>query len=793
MREKSLKVQRNNGRNELTPAITVPVTRAYSEATGDAYNWERVLLVLGKNARFVLTICGLIIIAVLTYTFHLKDIYAPVARLQIDPPGSTILTPRDQETINDDTQEYLETQSQILQSDELATRVIRSLRLDENPEIVGAKNLAEFGKTTNAKPNEELHKGLDGSLEDQFQAAERTPLENIALRVFRKSLSVGIVRGSRLVEVSYACNNPRLAQKITNDLVLQFIDQNFKTRYITTMQASEWLLGQLSDLRQKVEESNEAAVAYQKKHGLVEEDEKDGPTSQLASGISHQLAEAQADRIQSEAFVVMIDSGHAESLPQVQQSQIYQNAASQFVDASARLAQAKAIYGEENNSYKKLQNEVNELAAQQEAEKERIVKQVRTAYAAAMEREELMNASMTRLRAQMGDVNEQMVRYRVLKDESRANADLYNTLLGRLKEAGLYAGLKSSNIRVADPASVLDRPTSPHRWLIIAVGTLLSMIFAVALAFMRESVNNTIRTPKDVEAWTGLPSLAMIPLLPVNKVASTGSNRGRHTLGRGTTEIASPLPGVAVLTNYTMEAEAFRELRTSILLSNAVGKSPKAILVASPASGEGKSTVAIHLAITLAQLGKTCLIDGDIRKPVIAQVFGASSVWNWPDVLDGASTLNKTLVQTKESSNLWFLAVGPSQSDPGGLIDSPQMKALLAVLRSDFDFLVIDSPPVIPFSDARLLSLLVDGVVLVGQYGLTTRRALERSTECLRGVGAPIIGAVINGMDFSSPDYRYYNFGHSSGKLQRYYPEKKHPALDQPKGDDPPMANGVGA
>lgn len=764
--------------------ITVPVTRVYATRSSNFYHWEQVVRVLRNNSRFLIALALLTTALVAAYAYHLKDMYAPVARLQIDPPGSAALSQREPDAGVESNQEYLETQSQILQSDELATRVIRSLRLDQSPEIVGAKNLARYASTgpgPASAPAHDTPETAETLLQEQFQAADRTPLESIALRAFRNQLTVGVVRGSRLVEISFAAHDPRLAQKITNNLVSQFIDQNFKTRYASTMQASEWLLGQLGDLRRKVEDSNQAVVAYQRRHGLVEEDEKDGPTSQLVSGVSHQLAEAEADRIQAEAYVRMIDMGQAESLPQIHQSQIYQTITSQYAEASAKLAQAKAIYGEENNNYKKLQNEVNELAAQREAEKSRIANQVRTAYAAATEREALMNNSMARLKVHMGDVNERMVRYHVLKDESRANADLYNTLLGRLKEAGLYAGLKSSNIRVVDAASVLEKPTSPHRSFIIALGALLSGVFAVALAFMRESMNNTIRTPDDIQACTGLLSLGMVPQFSSGadtRVLESGANSDRSLLGNRPNgkKNGYSLPRLVAARTYTMEAEAFRELRASVLYSNGENP-PRVVLVTSSTAGEGKSTIAINLAVALAQHGKTCLMDGDLRQPMISRVFDSPPSLNWQNVLAGGLSLDKALIATKASSLLFLLPAAPTTPNSSDVIASEQMKGLLSKLRTDFDFVVIDAPPAIPFSDARILSLLVDGSVVVTRYGMTTQRALARCAECLREIGAPILGIILNGMDFSSPDYRFYNFGYSSAKWNGYYSQGDTPSL----------------
>jgi capsular exopolysaccharide synthesis family protein len=761
----------------------VPVTRAYSSYVANPYNWEQVLRVLRKNRGLVAVLALLITALVVAYAYHLKDLYAPVARLQIDPPGSAVLSLRDSDVAGENNQEYLETQSQILQSDELATRVIRSLRLDLNKEMVGVKNLAHYGSGASSPAGDPRHEMDEDSLEERFRAADRTPLETIALREFRNRLNVSIVRGSRLVEVSFASNDPRLAQQVTNNLVSQFIDRHFKTRYATTMQASDWLLGQLGDLRRHVEESNQAVVAYQKRHGLVEEDEKDGPTSQLVSGVSRQLAEAQADRIQAEAFVRMINSGQADSLPQLHQSPVYQNVTSQYAEASARLAQARAIYGEENNNYKKLLNEVNELAAQREAEKLRITDQVRTTYAAAKEREQLMNASMARLKLQMGDVNERMVRYQVLKDEARANADLYNTLLGRLKEAGLYAGLKSSNIRVVDPASVLDKPTSPHRSLIVAMGAALGMIFAVVVAFLREGMDNTIRTPDDIVEWTGLPSIATVPLIVSRYSSANGEpalNSGERLFGfrQNANGHSANVPKLLPMRGGAMETEAFREMRASVLYANGE-KTPRTILVTSPAAGEGKSTVAINLAMALSQKGKTCLMDGDLRQPMISRVFGSPQAASWLYVLSGLRTLDQVLV-SPGPVNFSLLSSGLKPANPGEMIGSEKLTELLGDLKSRFDFVVIDTPPSIPFSDARELSPLVDGVLLVGRYRLTTRRAMTRCAEGLQEIGARVLGVVVNGMDFSSADYRYYNFGHSSAKLHGYYPKETVPELTEP-------------
>lgn len=778
---------------ELGPAGPGRADSLYVSHVASPFNWEQVLRVMRKNVKFVSGFAILASALVALFAFQIRDKYQPIARLEIDPPGSGALSPREIESSFEYNQEYLETQLQILQSDELATRVTRALRLDRNPKIVGEKLLARYGADTKSSPiTPASHQPLD--------PAERTPLEDAAIRSIHDELRVAMVRGSRLVELSYGNHDPQLAKQVTNTLVAQFIDQNFKTRYQSTMEASDWLSMQLSDLQRKVESSNQAVVAYQRRNGLIEEDEKDGPTFRLVSDASHQLSEAQADRIQMEAFVRMARAGQAESLPQVHASQIYQTISSQFAEASAKLAEAKAVYGVANTNYKKLENQVNELALQRAAEEERIINGIRTSYDAAQERERLMLKSVNRLKAQMGNLNERMVRYQVLKNDAHANAELYNTLLARLKEAGLYAGLKSSNIRVVDSATLLARPTSPHRPLIIGVGAVLSGLFAVVLAFARESLNNTIRTPDDGREWAGLPSLAIVPL-----IASARNNIFEKLLSERTGASAEatdrekemrPRPIIFSASEDNLAVESLRDLRTSLMLSqiDGQGRFPRVILVASSAAEEGKSTIAINLALVLSKNAKTCLLDGDLRRPMVADAFGQSPAVGWDDALAENRAMDEALLQLDQFPKLTLLPVARANANRVELITSGRIRELIDFLREHFEFVVIDSPPVISFSDARILAPLADAVVVVSRWGLTTRRALTRCVERLEEVGGSVTGFVVNAMDYSSPDYQYYNFGYSSGNLNGYGRYKDIVMKQSGKDTDaPPKANAAGA
>jgi capsular exopolysaccharide synthesis family protein len=729
---------------------------------GHDYTWEQVARVLRKNLRFALLFaCGLTGIVLLGALLQ-KDFYKPTARLDIAPPGSGIKTVHEIESPSEaDNLDYLETQVQILESDALAVSVIRVLHLDRNPEFADDQQVKGLLPTK----TKEVASGVVPSelaiLQEQLDLANLTPAESVALEKFRRNLSVASVRNTRLIEISFSSHESQLAQLITNTLVTKFIEQNYRHRYTTTMEASAWLSSQLSDLRRKVEESGQAVASYQKKYGLVEVDDRDVPMSQLMNEVNHQLSDAQAGRIEAEAFLRMIDEGHGEAVPALRDDKLYQDLMAHYSDLRTQLAQTRTVYGEANINVQKLQVQIAEVSLQIDAERNRAIGRTRSSYSASVQREKLMMQERDKLRADMGYMSSQLTSYHMLKNEANANAQLYNTLQSRLQEAGIYAGLGSSNIRVVDLAMNLRKATGPHRFLVVTFGAILSGLVAIVLSLARESFHNTVRTPHDVKFWTGLPSLALLPAMDRAILGGTlppGTGRkfsARWQMPKETGELA----GVSIMKSLTPESEAMRDLRTSLLKAKQ-GQGPRVILISSPMEGEGKTTVAVNFALALAQLGRTCLVDADLRQPSVAQAFKIQVKGGLTDHLKKSSSLITTLVYPPEHENLAILPSGKVAQNPADILSSREMENLLDTLKKFFDYIVIDSPPVIPFSDARFLSSLVDEVVLVGRYGVTTRRAMQRTAELLCEVNAPVAGVVLNGVDLSSPDYNYYTYGY---------------------------------
>jgi succinoglycan biosynthesis transport protein ExoP len=453
------------------------------------------------------------------------------------------------------------------------------------------------------------------------------------------------------------------------------------------------------------------------------------------------LMQAEADRIQLQSYLNKFNGEGSGSLPQISSNPVVQALTQKLAETRAELAQTLAIYGKNHPNSQKLQNQVDELQSQLRAQRSAILSDLRTSYSAAQAREQLMQSQVKGTSKQL----ELLAKYGALKKEADANTELYNNLFQKIKEAGIAAESKSSNIRVVDPARVLDSPTRPHRMINIAVGLLAGILGGVILAFVRDVLDTRIRTAEDVKKCLGTGSVSIVPAI--------GGDGTFKLFGKATTQYAQ----VFLLNRpNSPEAEALRGLYTSVRLSRQ-GGTPQALLVLSPHAGEGKTTLAVNLGLALAQHGRTCIVDADMRKQGVAPALGVQARHGLGDVLLGALPLEQVLVPAEDMPNLTILPAGGVQADPGALISSSAMADLVRQLRQQYEFVIIDSAPILPFADGRALSALVDGVVLVGRAGVTTREALVRAMELLQDLrSAPVVEVVLNGAEYPATDYRYY-------------------------------------
>lgn len=716
-----------NVRVEVPPMSRFGYDRPLEIPHHEPSDWERISTVLRKHWKLTLAFALTTFIVVAVVTFMIRPIYEPITELEIDPPGAEIFSLQNSGASYGDA-EYLQTQAQKLKSDELAVEVIRNLNLDRNPDIVADRS---GGSSQQAAALEDPNKPL-------------TPSENQALRAFKDRLTVSRDSNSRLVSVSFGSHDPRLAARVTNTLIDTFIEDSFRTRHDAIVKSEEWLSKQLDDIKKKMDDSNKALADFQRQNGIADTGENNNTVAQEMNELNHQLTQAEADRIQLQAFLTREKQSSPDSLPQVRDNPVVQQMTQKLADIRSELAQAEVIYGKNHPNIKKLQNQAQELEAQIGAQRSAIVSELKTTYAAARAREQMMGAQ---IKSTTKELN-QMAQYNQLKKEAQANTDLYNSLYGKVKEAGISAASKSSNIRIVDRARVLDSPTRPRRLLNLAMGLLGGLMGGVFLAFVREGLDRRLHTAADVRKWVGLSGVLTVP-------AITGWRQKLLPGGEG--------PGVAARRlledPYSAEAEALRGLHASVLSSRS-GRTPQILLVASSLPHEGKTSIAVGLAVALAQHSKVCLVDAHLRKPGVERALGFRAEQGLAEVLAGSAFPEQVIVGEPNIPNLTIIPAGSMRPDPAIALSSMTMRKLLLDLRQQYDFVVIDSAPALPYADVRIISPLADGIVLVARSGITTREAMARTREILAEVqGAPILNVVLNGADVRATDYRYRRYG----------------------------------
>jgi capsular exopolysaccharide synthesis family protein len=587
------------------------------------------------------------------------------------------------------------------------------------------------------------------------------------LSTFRSGLSVQLIPGSRLLEVSYTHSDPRFAAEIANALVKTFVEENFRTKYESVTQTSEWLSKELADLQLKVQTSEEKLVRYQKDHGILGVDEKQNIVTAKLDELNKELTEAQTDRIQKESNYKQATDGDPSAIARGisdAKSDLLDKLREKEAELDTQYALATTQFGSAYPKVTELSNQLKQVRTAIETETTKMRERTRDGYLAALHREDLLTSAFERQKQEANQLNESAIEYTVLKRDAESNRQLYQNLLQRLKEAGVSAGLRSSNIRVVDIARTPITPIAPNIRRSLVLGLLLSLSLGIGLALILDSLDSTVRSIEELGAISALPSLGTIPLQIANGVLSRGLKK--ISSDGESTELLSL---VAHGRPKSEAAEAYRALRTSILLS-AFGAPPKVILVTSAMPQEGKTTISANSAVVLAQRGsRVLLVDADLRRPSIEKLFGIRTYSGLSTLISGSDQGKDVIVPVPQIPNLWILPAGPIPPQPAELLGSDIMRNEIARWRNEFDHIIIDTPPCLSVTDAALLSPEVDRVILVARSGKTTRASLRRACDLLFQVNARVMGIVLNAIDLRSGHAYYYYYGGPDSRL--YYDE----------------------
>jgi succinoglycan biosynthesis transport protein ExoP len=695
-------------------------------------------LILVKRRWAIIAFALVVVVLTSIATFKTTPIYDAVARIAINHESSGALPFKDN-TSNSmpDYEDYataIETQVRILKSDNLAMRVIRKLGLDKNP------------KFTNVSKPESTANEL-GTAAPAIDSRQETMLIN----TFRAGLKVVGLNNTRLIEIHYLSPDSHLAADIVNALVSAYKEQNYETKFQSTLETADWLTKQLNDLKLQVETSEGKLIRFQREKGIVGIDDKQNLTTSKLDELSKELITSGADRIQKEANYKLAEAGNPE-LMGLSPSEMLAHLRERESNLKQEYAQLKTQFGAGYPKVLEVKNQLDEVQSDIAAEGGRMASQIKNEYLAAQQREDLVRTEMEAQEREANELNQNAIEFNILKRDVDANRQLYEGLLQKLKEATLEAGLRSSNVRIVDSARVPIAPSSPDIPRNLAIGLILGLSGGIGLAFLLESLDNTVRTPDQAELASGWPSLGVVPRF---LRADTRSLQPAK-LSLAKVEL------VACYRPKSEAAESYRSLRTSILLSAL--DPPKVLLVTSPLPQEGKTTTSVNCAIVLAQRGsRVLLVDADLRRPGVHRAFGLDRDGiGLSTLLEGTATMESVVTFYPQVTNLSILPAGPPPPHPAELLGSSKMKSLIAQWRIDYDHVIIDTPPALSVTDPVILSVEADSVILVVRSGKTTKDALRRAADLFWQVNARAMGVVVNGIDLGSPDHYYYYYGGKS-------------------------------
>ncbi len=656
----------------------------------------------------------------------------------------------------------LQTQVNILQSESVLSQVIAKLDL-------GKKLAADKSQGRLSAWRQALH------------LPQPKPASTVAdiLPLVAGNLKVRVQANTRLVEILYDSTDPVLAAAIANTLTAEFIRQNLESRWQTAQKTGEWLTGQMEDVRIKLEKSEQQLQDYARSAGLLFTSEKDNVADEKLRQLQQELSRAQADRVTTQSKYELATTASADSLPEVLDDATLEDYQVKLTDLRRQLAELSSTLTPSHPSVKKVQAQVSTLEAARETERANVTRRIQNEFQAAQRREKLLAASYD---AQARVITEQAAKvahYNILKREVDNNSQLYDSMLQHVKEAGIASALHASNVRVVDPARPPTRPYKPSLLLNSILGLFAGGFFGIVFIVMRSRADRSIQAPGEASLYLDVPELGVIPSADAARSRSFAyyrQARGAVTKKTEKENRKSPVELVTWQKRPSALADSFRSTLASILYCGENGNRPRVIALTSAGPREGKTAVASNLALALAEIGRrVLLIDGDLRKPRLHEIFNVSNVWGLSDLLDGTKPPAglEAMVAGTGYRDLYLLPAGTVASSISNLLHSPRVVELLQQMRQQFDMVIIDTPPMLQMPDARVLGKLADGVILVVRSARTTKETAAAAGQRLAEDGTRVLGTVLNEWDPRKTSHTGYEYGY-----RPYYYHESRPGGD---------------
>jgi succinoglycan biosynthesis transport protein ExoP len=656
----------------------------------------------------------------------------------------------------------LQTQVNILQSESVLGQVIA--KLDLATKLAAAKD-----------------KGLLSAWRKALRLPESKPASTVGdvLPLVAGNLKVRTQANTRIVEILYDSTDPLLAAAVANTLTAEFIRLNLESRWQTTQRTGEWLTGQMADVRIKLERSEEQLQAYARTAGLLFTSEKDNVAGEKLRQLQQELSKASADRVTRQSQYEMATTASTDSLPEVLDDPTLKDYQVKLTDLRRQLAERSAVLTPSHPSVQKIQAQVTTLETALEKARANVTRRIQNEFESAQRRERLLATSYQAQTRVMTEQAAKVTHYGILKREVDNNRQLYDSMLQHVKEAGIASALHASNVRVIDPATPPARPYKPSLFLNSVLGLFAGGFFAIVLIVLRERADRSIQAPGEASLYLDVPELGVIPSADAARSQSFAyyrQARGAETKKTEKENRKSPVELVTWKSRPSVLADSFRSTLTSILFSGENGNRPRVIALTSANPQEGKTTVASNLALALAEIGrKVLLIDADLRKPRLHEIFNVSNAWGLSDLLDGTKPPEglEAMVAGTVYRDLYVLPAGSAASSISNLLHSPRALDLLQRMRRESDMVIIDTPPMLQMPDARVLGRLADAVILVVRSARTTKETAAAAGQRLAEDGTRLLGTVLNEWDPRKTSHAAHDYGY-----RPYHYHESRPAGD---------------
>ncbi|MFN7983305.1 MAG: polysaccharide biosynthesis tyrosine autokinase [Vicinamibacterales bacterium] len=737
--------------------------RAYVKSgTGPQQPEDRHLLdyvrVIYKRRWVAVPVFLLILVLGILNAARQTPIYRARTQMMIEKDSPSVATLDQMFQVQDgwSNDEFYQTQYRVLQSRTLAKRTLDEMRLGNgplgnvpvpkasmDPISIVKRGFAMVSAMVTGRP-------VAQPVSTEPHDADESAAQSDRIDAFKAGIGIEPIRNSRLVDILYTSADPAFAAKAADAVAKAYIAQSLELRFSESKEAADWLSQQLTEQRKALQDSEAALQAFREKKGAVSvTDNASNIVVQRLTDLNSALTKAKTERINKEALYNQLksaeSSGALDSIPAVLSNDYIQKLRSEVADLQRTQAQLAERYGERHAEMIKVRTALDLADAKLKNEISKTVESIRNEYQSALAEERSLQGALDSQKSEALSLNRTGIEYGVLQREADSNKQIYENLMQRTKDAGISSERKATNIRIVDAAEVPRVPIAPNLQRSVLLSLVAGLSVSLGFVFFVEYLDSRLKTPNDIKQHLGVPFLGMIPAVPKGK---DGPNPLIHVVG---------------LSNFS---EAFKTVRTNVLFSSAED-GVRSLVVTSASPGEGKSICSANIAVAMAQAGmRVLLVDADMRRPRVHEIFDLQQEPGLSNLLTGNARASET-IQKSPVPGLWLMPAGHIPPNPAELLSSPRFVDFLGALEDHFDWVVLDTPPVLVVTDSVIVGNRATGVAFVVGADQTSRHAARNALDQLTGANVTVIGAILNRADVKRHSHYYASY--YSKDYARYY------------------------